>query len=94
MKVVKLHRNADPKNQPAGTSRLIINYNINYEFGSNAVEDGFDFIEKYADKVYVITAIKGDEEVARDESNLPDDLEITDYDVDEPNKFGIRYIML
>jgi hypothetical protein len=58
------------------------------------VEDGSDFIEKYADKVYVITAIKGDEEVAIDESNLPDDLEIMDYDVDEPNKFGIRYIML
>jgi len=49
MKVVKLHRNADPKNQPAGTSRLIINYNINYEFGSNAVEDGFDFIPEYED---------------------------------------------
>lgn len=58
------------------------------------VEDGSDFIEKYADKVYVITAIKGNEEVDIDVSNLPDDLEITDYDVDEPYKFGIRYYML
>jgi hypothetical protein len=58
------------------------------------IEDGSEFIEKYANKVYVITEIKSNEEQAVDESNLPDDLEIIDYDVDEANKFGIRYIMI
>lgn len=47
MKVIKLHRNSDPKNQPQASSRLIINYNINYEFGSNSVEDGFNKITEY-----------------------------------------------
>jgi hypothetical protein len=47
MKVIKLHRNSDPKNQPQASCSLIINYNINYEFGSNTVEDGFDNIVEY-----------------------------------------------
>ena len=49
MKVIKIHRNSDPKNQPESSSRLIINYNINFEIGSNTVEDGFDGIIEYAD---------------------------------------------
>ena len=47
MKILKLHRNSDPKNQPENTSRLIINMNINYEFGSSTSEDGFDCIVEY-----------------------------------------------
>jgi hypothetical protein len=47
MKVLKLHRNSDPRNQPESSSRLIINMNINYEFGSNTNEDGFDVLVEY-----------------------------------------------
>jgi hypothetical protein len=47
MNILKLHRNSDPRNQPVSTSKLIINYNINYEFGSNTTEDGFNIIEEY-----------------------------------------------
>jgi hypothetical protein len=47
MKILKLHRNSDPKNQPPSSSRLIINMNINYEFGSNTTEDGFDVLVEY-----------------------------------------------
>ena len=49
MKIIKIHRNSDPKNQPDASSRLIINYNINFEIGSNTTEDGFDGIIEYAD---------------------------------------------
>lgn len=47
MKIYKLHRNSDFKNQPQGSSRLIINCNINYEFGSLTTEDGFDLVIEY-----------------------------------------------
>jgi hypothetical protein len=47
MKIYKLHRNSDFKNQPEGSSKLIINCNINYEFGSLTTEDGFDLVIEY-----------------------------------------------
>ena len=47
MKIYKLHRNSDFKNQPAGSSKLIVNCNINYEFGSLTTEDGFDLVIEY-----------------------------------------------
>ena len=55
MNILKLHRNSDPRNQPVSTSRLIINYNINYEFGSNTGEDGFNIIEEYPNAASVFT---------------------------------------
>ena len=47
MKIYKLHRNSDFKNQPEGSSKLIVNCNINYEFGSLSTEDGFDLVIEY-----------------------------------------------
>ena len=47
MKIYKLHRNSDFKNQPEGSSKLIVNCNINYEFGSLTTEDGFDLVIEY-----------------------------------------------
>ena len=55
------------------------------------IENGEYFIENYGDKVYMFTDVRSEEQSSEWENNLPDDLEILDYDVDEINKFSIRY---
>ncbi len=60
------------------------------------VDYGDDFIKKYKDKVYMMTEMnpEWDTKIENYESQLPEDLEILDYDVSEANRFGIRYIVL
>jgi hypothetical protein len=55
------------------------------------IENGSDFIENYGDKVYMFTDVRSEEQTSEWENDLSDDLEILDYDVDEINKFSIRY---
>ena len=57
------------------------------------INNGGDFIEKYGDKVYMFTDVRTEEQTSEWENNLPDDLEILDYDVDNINKFSIRYMI-
>jgi hypothetical protein len=57
------------------------------------IKNGVDFIEKYGDKVYMFTVVRTEEQTSEWENNLPDDLEILDYDVDNINKFSIRYML-
>jgi hypothetical protein len=58
------------------------------------IDNGSDFIEKYGDKVYMFTDVRTQEQTSEWENNLADDLEILDYDVDEINKFSIRYTIV
>jgi hypothetical protein len=55
------------------------------------INNGSDFIEKYGDKVYMFTDVRTEEQTSEWENDLADDLEILDYDVDEINKFSIKY---
>ena len=57
------------------------------------IKNGVDFIEKYTSKVYMVTEKRSDDQTSEWENNLPDDLEILDYDVDNINKFSIRYLI-
>jgi hypothetical protein len=57
------------------------------------IDNGGDFIEKYGDKVFMITGARSEEQTSEWENNLPDDLEILDWDVDVINKFSIRYMI-
>ena len=57
------------------------------------IDNGSDFIEKYGDKVYMFTDVRSEEQTSDWENDLPDDLEILDYDVDVINKFTIRYMI-
>ena len=57
------------------------------------IDNGSDFIEKYGDKVYMFTDVRAEEQTSAYENDLPDDLEILDYDVDVINKFTIRYMI-
>ena len=57
------------------------------------IKNGVDFIEKYTSKVYMVTEIRPADQTSEWENNLPDDLEILDYDVDNINKFSIRYLI-
>ena len=57
------------------------------------INNGVYFIEKYGDKVYMFTVVRTEEQTSEWENNLPDDLEILDYDVDNINKFSIRYML-
>ena len=57
------------------------------------IDNGSDFIEKYGDKVYMFTDVRSEEQTSEWENDLPDDLEILDYDVDVINKFTIRYMI-
>jgi hypothetical protein len=42
----------------------------------------------------MFTDVRTEEQSSEWEGNLPDDLEILDYDVDEINKFSIRYTIV
>ena len=57
------------------------------------INNGSDFIEKYGDKVYMFTDVRTEEQTSEWENDLADDLEILDYDVDEINKFSIKYFL-
>jgi hypothetical protein len=57
------------------------------------IDNGSDFIEKYGDKVFMFTDVRSEEQTGEWENDLPDDLEILDYDVDVINKFTIRYMI-